>query len=175
MKVLRMFLVAVFVIIYTDPSFAEGTWNYYTDCNSIGVITAHGDYIWCATTSGIVRWNRHDKTYIHEVYASPDGCCWYQANNMVSLAVDNDGTAWLGNAYGKDQSCLFSFDGSEWETYTMENSGLPGGVGKLGFDRDGVLWISTASGTAKFNGDTWKTITEDGKGNGIIRFLARVS
>ena len=171
MKFLSIFLVAVFIIIYTGPSFAEGTWNYYVDYNSIGVIASSGDYIWCATKNGIVRWNRHDNTHIHEVYASPEGCCWYRANNMVSLAVDDEGTAWLGNAYGKDQSWLFSFDGSVWETYTMENSGLPGGAGKLNFDRNGMLWISTANGTASYDGTTWKNYTEDGEGSELIYLL----
>ena len=172
MKKLNVILATIVLLANNGPSFAEGTWNYYTDCNSIGVIAAHGDYVWCATTSGVVRWNRHDKTHIHEVYASPDRCCWYQANNMVALAVDDEGTAWFGNAYHHNyQNWLFSFDGSVWETYTMENSGLPGGAGKLNFDRNGMLWISTANGTASYDGTTWKNYTEDGEGNKLIYVL----
>jgi len=44
----------------------------------------------------------------------------------------------------------------EWTVYNTDNSGLPPDqVTALLFDDQGILWVGTRDGLAKFDGETW--------------------
>jgi ligand-binding sensor domain-containing protein len=66
-------------------------------------------------------------TLIDGVYQF-DGSTWSQhdraservlSNHIASLAADSSGRVWLGTTYG-----LTAFDGANWQTFLMSNSGL---------------------------------------------------
>jgi len=83
----------------------------------------------------------------------------YNPNYVVALTVSSDGTVWCGTWGGG----LSHFDGSRWQTFTVED-GLPGNhVFMLYEDDNGHLWIGTNKGMARYNGRTFKHYTmEDG-------------
>lgn len=79
----------------------------------------------------------------------------YNPNYIVALAVDNNGTVWVGTWGGG----LSRFDGNKFETYTTKE-GLPGNhVSMLHVDKFGKLWIGTNNGVAQREGAKFKTIT----------------
>jgi len=50
-----------------------------------------------------------------------------------------------------------------WQNYTTENSGLPSNSVTSVSIHNGILWITTESGLAVFNGNQWiNYIVEDG-------------
>jgi ligand-binding sensor domain-containing protein len=83
----------------------------------------------------------------------------YNPNYVVALTVSRDGTVWCGTWGGG----LSHFDGSRWQTFTVDD-GLPGNhVFMLNEDDNGNLWIGTNKGMARYNGRTFKHYTmEDG-------------
>ena len=64
-------------------------------------------------------------------------------SQIYSIAVDADGTIWIGTAgFG-----LVSYDGSTWSTYSTSNSELPGNyVNALAIDGDGNFAGSVSGG-----------------------------
>ena len=73
------YLFILFPLLLSESAFSQETVKYYTDSNLITNIAIHGDYIWCGTTGGVVRWNRFDGTY--ELYTASEGLI----KNDVSL------------------------------------------------------------------------------------------
>ena len=73
-----------------------------------------------------------------------DGSTWSQydqasedlrSNHVTSLSADSSGRVWLGTSYG-----VTVFDGTEWQTYLMQNSGLA--------DNDVEFVVTTKDGPA---------------------------
>ena len=89
------------------------------DPNYINCIAIEGDYIWCGTYGGVVRWDRRDVSY--KRYTTDDGL---QNIYVTSSAVDSSGVKWFGYGYGGGG--VASFDDIVWTTYTPYNSGLSG-------------------------------------------------
>ena len=92
-------IISLVIAFYSYSAFGTGTWNWYKHGNTVYDVTAHGEYIWCATRSGIVKWNRLDGTYEQ---INP----FYNNNRFESIAVDNDGVIWIGT----DMDGVVSFD-----------------------------------------------------------------
>jgi ligand-binding sensor domain-containing protein len=81
----------------------------------------------------------------------------YNPNYIISMVVDKEGNVWCGTWGGG----LSRFDGKTWKTYT-EKDGLPGDhVFMLKEGRDGVMWIGTNHGLARFraSGNGFKVMT----------------
>lgn len=79
----------------------------------------------------------------------------YNPNYIVSMVVDDKGTVWAGTWGGG----LSSFDGKNWQHYTVTD-GLPGNhVFMLHRDQKGTLWIGTNDGLARRDGDKFSVLT----------------
>jgi len=63
--------------------YAQGIWTNYTNGNDINDIAIEGDYIWCATSCGVVRWDKRYGTYTK--YTVADGLIH---NEVHSVAID---------------------------------------------------------------------------------------
>ncbi|MBK9924260.1 MAG: hypothetical protein IPP66_03120 [Anaerolineales bacterium] len=73
------------------------------------------------------------------------------SQNINSIVVSQSGTLWIGT----EKNGVLSFDGKEWHHYTT-NDGLPSNeVFKLVFGDQGILWVGTWEGVAKFDGKYW--------------------
>jgi len=146
---------ALTILILVFSASAEGTWTNYTNGNYIRDIAVEGDYIWCATIGGVVRWNRRDGTYIK--YTTVDGL----ANNyVIAAAIDADNVKW----FGTDGGGVSSYDGTTWTTFTTGDGLVSNFVYSIAVDADNVKWFGTfdkrsgrGSGVSSFDGTTWKT------------------
>jgi len=95
-KNLKTFCLSAFtVLILVSSVSAEGIWTNYTNGNYINDIAVEGDYIWCATQGGVVRWNMQNGTYVK--FTSADGLA---NNNVRSIAIDADNVKWFATSGG---------------------------------------------------------------------------
>lgn len=165
-EVTNVTFISIF-FVFVGFSSAGGDWTYYMDGNYINEFTIQGDYIYCATKSGLVIWNRHDKTYENKRYYSSEMCCMYQSNNFTTVAVDTYGTVWCGNL---DRE-IYLFDGTGWTVYTHEDSGLERKAESLHTDNNNVLWVSTDEGIVCFDGTTWTDYDKNDSGDVLVKVL----
>ena len=91
---------ALTFLILVSFSSAQEKWPNYI----IRDIAVEGDYIWCATESGVVKWNKPDGTYIK--YTTADGLA---SNWVFAIAIDADNVIYCGTWDG-----VSSFDGTTW-------------------------------------------------------------
>lgn len=81
----------------------------------------------------------------------------YNPNYIISMDVDSKGVVWCGT-WGAG---LARFDGTNWRNFTVDD-GLPGNhIFMLHRDRNGVLWIGTSKGLARYDeaNNTFTTMT----------------
>jgi len=90
----------------------EGTWTNYTNGNFINDIALDGDFIWCATSVGVVRWDKRDGTY--SKYPILGGLT---DNNVHSVAVDSENVKWFGTEGG-----VSSFDDGKISKHSRKHS-----------------------------------------------------
>lgn len=88
-------------------------------------------------------------------------------NIIISLAVDQNNTKWVGTYSG-----LVKTDGNNWTTYNTSNSGLPDNIVRgVAIDGFNNVWAATNNGIAKFDGTDWTTYYEDTTNANPIYFL----
>jgi ligand-binding sensor domain-containing protein len=92
------------------------------------------------STWGAFRWNERLLT------------AWTNGLDRVhAIAVATNGVIWFGTAKG-----LFRSENNLRPPLPVEKRGvLSGRVWSLLFDRDGLLWIGTDNGVARFDGRAW--------------------
>ena len=163
----RIVLITSIVLILTIDTHAQGIWTNYTNGNYINDIAVEGDFIWCATDVGVVRWNKRDGTYIK--YTPTDGLA---DNDVSAVAVDADNLKWFG--LGKWSGGVSSFDGTTWETYTTKEGLASNRIQAIVVDTNNVKWFGTfGGGVSSFDGSIWKTYTkEDGLVRNNVRAVA---
>ena len=145
-------LFSLTVLFIVSSVSAEGIWKNYTKVTDINDIAVEGDYIWCATDGGVVRWNKQDGTYIK--YTNKDGLV---SNNVYSIAIDIENVKWFGTYDG-----VSSFDGTTWTNYITEDGLASNWVESIAVDADNVKWFGTREGgVSHFDGTAWITYTEE--------------
>lgn len=85
---------------------------------------------------------------------------------VKNIVADNTGTIWMLTGY-----FLVGFDGSNWTTFSLENSPLPGSVNisALAIDLLGNLWIATDVGILKYRkGGVANKVPVKDSGNSFI-------
>ena len=130
----------------------EGHWTTYTNGNYIDDIVVYGDYVWCATSGGIVQWNKHDKTY--EKFVTVEN----RPAIFTGVTVDRTGTLWFGSS-----SAIVSYKDGLWSDryksnifgYSTEISLVP--------DMDNIIWVGDADtryGILSIDGSTVERYSE---------------
>ena len=122
----RFFFFGVVILIFISPFqvSAEKTWRSYTSSTEVYDIAVQGDYIWCATANGPVKFDTISKSY--EVLDDIPN------NRMEFVEIDMNGDVWFGGTGG-----LYRYDGSKWKEYLSRN------VVGLGSRTDGSIVAST--------------------------------
>ncbi len=83
----------------------------------------------------------------------------YETWDTYIVAVDTDGTKWIGSKSRCGRKIgLSSFDGQIWKHYPI-NSLLNNNVQAVAIDHDGVMWFGTYCGISSFDGVTWTSYT----------------
>ncbi|MBK7212244.1 MAG: T9SS type A sorting domain-containing protein [Bacteroidales bacterium] len=92
---------------------------------------------------------------------------------LYSMACDSSGGLWIDyidhvDCYSDPQMgewCtvfegLAHFDGTSWQTYTVDNSPLPGiEITQVSVDQHGIVWVSTTGGMVRIDGTQWQVYT----------------
>ena len=154
MKTIILIICILFNI--AGSALCEETWECFTNSNDIQSISIQGDYIWCGTWGGVVRWNRLDETY--KKYTISEGL----ANNEITeLAIDGDRNIWTSRFKG---SIVSKFDGTSWKNHIENEIPVLLKVKSMIVDNNNVTWAGTyGGGIAKITGNDWEIYTtEDG-------------
>ncbi|MBN1291720.1 MAG: T9SS type A sorting domain-containing protein [Candidatus Latescibacteria bacterium] len=117
---------------------AEGRWTNYPQTNWIQRIAVDDEYVWAATSTGIVRWTKRDGTFtkfpnsqIKEALGENER---YYVNPSYVIEVDTRGDMWI-NGMG-----LIKYDGVSWTRKSLGN------INDLVFDSNNSLWIAATNG-----------------------------
>jgi ligand-binding sensor domain-containing protein len=120
------------------------------------VVEAPDGSLWASTFErGLFRWDGSSWSHIDD--ARP-------VIGAGALAVDADGTVWVGNVelpsvgeYWRPLGRGVSrYDGESWENFTSNDAAvLAGHVRTIDPRSDGTVWVGTARGAARFDGASW--------------------
>jgi hypothetical protein len=114
---------------------AEGAWTSFISNITINKIAFEGDYIWCASDSGVIKFNKIDKSIIR--YTTDDGLC---GNVVIAVAIDYDGVKW----FGTPNNGVSRYEGYAWTTYTNIDF-IDGRLLAIGVDKNNIKWFGTWS------------------------------
>jgi len=147
--------------------------------NNVLDIDVEGNFLWAATSAGIVRWNMSTKKY-QKVGIKVE----FPEETITSVTVDFNGNKWFGTKRG-----VVLFDGSKWKIFNKDN-GLPANTENIlcsTVDYEGNLWFGTRyGGVLRYNGKRWRAfsvrqglpdsmivnVAFDQKGNGWMSSLS---
>jgi len=145
MKSIISILFLVMTVFSFDVS-AEGTWSRFVDGNHIEDMAAQGNYLWCATGGGLVKWNLNDMSYM--IYNSDNGAPFVKASRVE---VDSNGIVWVWGNNG-----LSRYDDSGWMHFPFSNNIS---VLSMAIRENGVLLLGGYSGLYSFNGSRLECIS----------------
>lgn len=150
-----LYILAAAILFLAAPVAAQESTVSYPNGNFIWDMEIQGNYVWCATTGSLVRWNKADGTY--RQYTEKDGLADY---GVYSITKDAQGNLWLGTRKGAQR-----FDGAAFTTFNTANSGLVNNaVHAVAVAQNGVIWIGTTAGLSRFDGKTWTNYTTQNSG-----------
>ena len=116
--------------------------------NTLTAVPSTNGDVWVGTDSGAFRWNERILT------------SWDENNGyggtVNAIAVAANGVTWFGGPRGLTRS-----ESADSPPVAVEKSGLlSGNVWSLLMDRDGLLWIGSDNGVARYDGSAWSLISE---------------
>ncbi len=158
------------LMLGTDPV------QSWTNPNDIQGMAFDGEYLWAASSGGVVRWNQDMSDYV--VYTVSEGLV---SPTTSGVAVDGGGDVWVAYA-GLD--VWSEYDGNAWQTTTRQEA-VEAQFEELRdaqcFDyrlwttspQSGWLWMPTADGEVRaYDGQIWRAYGPyDGVRRGI-RYVA---
>ena len=153
-----MLLFALMMLPVTTGVRAEvtGSWEVYPSFNEIQDIAVHGDYVWCCTRGGVVRWNRIDGTHI--CYKDIPN---YVYNTSLLVAIDSSDRAWLGT-----RETIVRIDGDAITTFSEADGYLAYYVSNIAVDQNDNIWIIPTDPQNRtlimFDGSKWHSIDKPG-------------
>ncbi len=72
---------------------------------------------------------------------------------ILTVEIDSDNNIWLGT----DGNGIYKFNGQNFTVFDTTNSEIPDNIiYDMEFDKEGNLWISTASGIAVYKDNSWQ-------------------
>ncbi|MFC1508683.1 two-component regulator propeller domain-containing protein [Candidatus Omnitrophota bacterium] len=138
------------VSVLSGEAHGKGTWEIFTSTRNIMDIASQGDFIWIATDGGVVRWNKHDKTFVK--FTIDDGLLH---NNVMAVAPSHDGSVWFGTNTG-----ISHFKDNTWTVY--DHGILNYCVREITVDNEGGIWTGGATrtmGITHYDGEKWTEYT----------------
>ncbi len=157
----RIVSLGLFAFLFAAHSLqAEPTITMYTNGDSIQDMVFSGEYIFCATTGGVVEWNTRDMSY--KKFTMADGL---PDNIIRSITKSPDGKVWCGTSKG-----IAIYNGTTWESYSEHTTT----AWDIEFASDGALYVSGGNeGVRRLKGGTWTKLTAaDGVPESQIRMIA---
>ncbi len=164
MQLFAMIFISVLFSNVSETLAQYSNWSYLATGLHIRKIAEEGNYLWSATESGLVQYNKQNgqKTVFDK---SNSGL---QSNLINYVYVDAQGTKWIGTR----ESGLYKYSGGTWTNYSTSNSQLPvDNIQTIVPDTSGALWIGTyGGGLVKFKNNQW-TVYDSLNTNQQIQFI----
>ncbi len=156
----RIACIAFFVFLFITHSLqAEPTVTMYTSGNGIQDMVFSNEFIFCATTGGVVKWDTRDMSY--KKYTLADGL---PENSINTVANSPDGKVWCGTSKG-----IAIFNGTSWAPYPEYTNS----TADIEFTSDGILYVSGGEGVRRLKDGKWTQLTTaDGVPESLIRKIA---
>ncbi|MBN1291560.1 MAG: T9SS type A sorting domain-containing protein [Candidatus Latescibacteria bacterium] len=148
----RIQILVLFFILsisFHKDTFADGVWNYFTQPDEINGIAIDGNFIWCNTSGGVVRWDKRDGSYVK--YTAGDGLL---KNGGTPISIGLDGLVWCG--YGGYSDGVSYFDGNEWVNFRPTGGiSFSNDFRDIAVDKNGAVWFGTYSGILYYKNGNW--------------------
>ena len=132
-------LIAFAFVSFSSLAYSAPVWTSYlpaSQASTVYDVALQGDYLWCATANGPVRWDTRDMSF----QTFPDA----PVINTISVIPDNSGNVWFGA--GRK---LLKYNNISWETISVKDKITlwysiyveKSDITKFGLDNDGNLYI----------------------------------
>lgn len=138
--------------------------DYQLNTNSLLAVATHSSDVWIGSWGeGVAKFDGANWT----PYILTDDAIQGIVND---IAIGNDGIVWVGSgntlgSAGGGLGMLARFDGADWITYTVLNSGLQSShIFGLGVDTNNHVWVGAEFGVDVFDGVNW---SHYGAGDGL--------
>lgn len=144
--------IAILFFIFTANSFAQTNngWINYTNNSNVRDMVMDGDWIWCATNGGLVKFNNVTQEKIWFNVANSD----IITHDITCVKLDRKKNIWIGT----QSNGLLKFDGHKWINFNEENFSLLSiKIKDIAFDLQNTAWIATDEGLIEFNNSVWKS------------------
>jgi len=141
-------VVAVVVMGVVGVGVAENKFEIIIDNYLIVDFAFEEDDIWCATSGGMIKFNKTDKSVIH--YTETNGLI-ENAGAYFCVAIDHDGIVWCGTDIG-----ISMFDGGKWNNFNRKDNQMWGSINDTAIDNENIKWFVSTFGVIMLNGSEWK-------------------
>lgn len=158
----RIVSFALFLLFALVPaSFAEVEIGIFTNGNDIQDMIETSGSIICATTGGVVIWDKGGTSY--KIHTTMNGL---PSNTVNAITQGSDGVLWCCS----DKGIAF-FDGKKWTQNAHSKNAL---VLDILATPDSAIWATDDQGVSYLKGGKWTHLsTSDGLPAGLIRKIAR--
>ena len=149
-------IVAIVVILaLSHPALSHEGWVSYLVDNQeyhINDIAIEGDFVWCATLTGLLRYNA--STGETQRFTTDDGL---PSNTVTDVLVDENGMKWMATSEGVSR-----FDGETWKSFGKDDFFHGYDINDITVDTRGVTWFSTDIGVFSYDyhDETWQNYDE---------------
>ncbi len=109
---MKIYFIVIVSLLYTSFVFSDQEITHYTIQGQIYTISNYQDYIWCGTSDGLVRINRHN--FHQEVFKPSTGSTYFSI-----VEVGPDGTVWIviKSSFSIPGNGIITFDGENWNYF----------------------------------------------------------
>jgi ligand-binding sensor domain-containing protein/CBS domain-containing protein len=140
-------------------------WTSYTNGNDVRDLLVQGDFVWAATSGGVVRWDVRAERYVK--FTAEHGL----AGNFVhAIAAGPNGEMWFGTDGGVSR---LTPDG-RWHTFTTQDGLAGNSVRAIAAGPNGEMWFGTDGGVSHLMPDgRWRTFTtQDGLASNSVSTIS---
>ena len=151
-----IYIAALSLLMFSSPAFAEKVWTSFTASDAVYDIAVQGDYVWCATANGPVRWDKRDMSF--KKYNG------FADNRVSTVAADGNGNVWFGG-----KADIYRWNGVEWTRYSNIDVLSYNDVSVIKIGPDGMVYSAVSSPRSDFgsysgravyryDGNTWNEL-----------------
>jgi len=144
------FICALIAVISAHTAISDNEWKTHIENIFIWDIALDNNYVWCATDSGVVRYDMVNNSFLR--YTTEDGLA---GNRVSAVAVDHNGVKWFGIKHRLEHRGVSRFDGTEWTTYIHETWRKFTDVYSVFVDTNNIKWFGTSAGIYSFDDHEW--------------------
>ncbi len=148
-------VMCLIILVFAGAASAEKVWTSFTASDAVYDIALDGDYVWCATANGPVRWDRRDMSYTV--------CNGIHDNRVRHVVIDAKGAVWFGGFTG-----VHKWDGVSWRQFNKTNELPYSEVTSIAAGPDGDMWVATyvepttfssyPKAVSRYIDDTWNIV-----------------